>query len=195
MELVVPRHLLDELARALILEDDEVPQQIEKPPLVEHPFEYDLQLGELRRRRLLARDRPPRLEPLLARPDHSNARLYPVGSDQHRIGRKERRNLRLVGLQLLKRRPNRRILIRRILELDDRERQPVDEDHNIRPPRVLPLRHGELIDRHPVVVLGNFEVDQPDLRPSNRPVLPAELHRNPRDQLPMEGSAAFDKRW
>ena len=49
VELVVAGHLLDELAAAQILEDDEVPDQVEEAALLEDAFEHHLQLGEVRR--------------------------------------------------------------------------------------------------------------------------------------------------
>jgi hypothetical protein len=43
----------------------------------------------------------------------------------------QRGNLRLVGLKLGVGAPDRRVLIRRILQLDQTQRQAVDEDHYI----------------------------------------------------------------
>ena len=44
MELVVARHLLNELAAALVLEDDEVADQVQEPALVEDASQQHLQL-------------------------------------------------------------------------------------------------------------------------------------------------------
>ena len=52
---------------------------------------------------------------------------------------KERRDLRLVGLELLEGGPDRGVLVRRVLQLDHRQRQAVDEQHHIRPAGVLVL--------------------------------------------------------
>ena len=41
---------------------------------------------------------------------------------------------------------------------DDRQRQPIDEHHDVRPPLVLPLDNRELIDRQPVVIIGRSEM-------------------------------------
>ena len=153
MELVVAGHLLDELAAARVLEDDEVAQQVEEAPLLEHTLQHDLQLGHVRRRVLAPGDRAPGLEPLLARAERADARLHAVGGDQRRVGREQRRDLRLVGLKLLEGRPDRRVLVGGVLQLDHRQRQPVDEQHHVRPARVLPFRHGELVDGQPVVVV------------------------------------------
>ena len=40
MELVVTGHLLDEHAAAVILEDDEMPNQVKEAALVENAFEH-----------------------------------------------------------------------------------------------------------------------------------------------------------
>jgi len=64
MELVIPGHLLGQLAAAIVLEDDEVPDQGQEPLALAHPFEHHLQLGNVRSGQRLARDRAPRLEPL-----------------------------------------------------------------------------------------------------------------------------------
>ncbi len=45
VELVIARHLLRERAAAEILEHDEMADEIEKPALLEHAREHDLQFG------------------------------------------------------------------------------------------------------------------------------------------------------
>jgi hypothetical protein len=49
-----------------------------------------------------------------------------------------RGNLRLVGLHLRVGVPDRRAFIARILQLDQAERQPVDENHDVPPTIILP---------------------------------------------------------
>ena len=168
--------------------------EVQEPPLLEHPFEQHLQLGRLRRRVATPVDRPPGLEPLLPRPERPDPRLHAVGGDHADVVGEQRRDLRLVGLELPVRRPDRRLLVRRVLELDHRQRQPVDEDHDVGPPLVLPLDHRELIDRQPIVVPRLVEVDHPRLRPGDRPVLSSILDRHSVDQHPMYRPVAFDER-
>ena len=86
-----------------------------------------------------------------------------------------------VGLDLLPGRPHRGLLVRRVLELDQAQWKAVDEQHDVRPPLVLVLDDGELVDRQPVVVGGVLVVEDGDLgsaqgaaggfgtRPSRRP--------------------------
>jgi hypothetical protein len=106
--------------------------------------------------------------------------------------REERRDLRLVGLELLVRAPHRRVLVGRVLELDHGQRQAVDEEHHVRAARVLSLGHGELVDGQPVVVVGLVEVDHPRLRPADGAVLAAVLDRDAIDQHPVHGAVALD---
>ena len=46
VELVIARHLLGELPAAGVLEHDEVPDEVEKPALLEHALEHDLQFRD-----------------------------------------------------------------------------------------------------------------------------------------------------
>ena len=94
VKLVVAGDLLGQLAGALVLEHDEMAHQIEKAALLEHAFEHHLQFGKLRRV-IVAGNGAPRLEPFLAGAQRADARLHAVGDDQRRIGREQRRNLRL----------------------------------------------------------------------------------------------------
>ena len=140
VELVIAGHLLGGLGPFRLLEDDEVADEVEEAALLEHPLEDDLKLRHPGRRELLPRDRPPRHEPFLVRRERPEAGLDAVGDDEKLVEREERRDLGLVGLELLERRPDRRVLVRRVLQLDDGERQPVDEEDDVGPPVVLAPR-------------------------------------------------------
>ena len=65
--------------------------------------------------------------------------------------RNSERDLRLVGLQLVEGAVERGVFVAGVFQLDDAERQAVDEDHDVRPAVRLVLDHGELVDRQPVV--------------------------------------------
>jgi hypothetical protein len=190
VELVVAGHLLRELAAARVLEHDEVADEVEESLFLEQPFDRHLQLGQVRIGELLARDRAPRLHPLAPGRERADPRLDAVGREQHFIEREQRRQLGLVGLELLERRPDGRVLVGRVLELHHRQRQPVDEQHHVRPARVLVLGDGELIDREPVVVLRIVEVERARLRPADRAVCCAVLDRHTLHQQAMHGTVA-----
>ena len=190
VKLVVARHLLRELAAARILEHHEVAHEVEEPSRREQPLDRDLQLGQVRIGEPLARDRAPRLHPLAPGRERADPRLDAVGDQQHFIEREQRRQLGLVGLELLERRPDGGVFVGRVLELDHRQRQPVDEEDDIRPARVLVLGDRELIDREPVVVLRIVEVEHARLRPADRAVRRAVLHRHALHQQAMYGAVA-----
>ena len=93
-------------------------------------------------------------------------------------------------MELLTHAPERRVLVRRILELDHPERQPVHERHDVRPPLVPVFGDGELADREPVVVGAIVEIDRDGLLALNPTVVSAVFDRHPVRQQPVEGAAA-----
>jgi hypothetical protein len=194
VELVIARHLLHQPAAALVLEHDEVAQEVEEAPGLEHAFDDHLQLRQVRIGEALARDGAPGLEPFAPSAERPHARLHAVGGDQRRIGSEQRGDLGLVGLELVEGRPDRGVLVGRVLELDHRQREPVHEEHHVRPAGVLPLAHGELVDGKPVVVAGRLEVEYARLRPGDRAVGAAILHRDAVSQHAVHGAIALHQR-
>ena len=148
----------------------------------------------MRRRVGLTRDRAPGLEPLLAGAERPDAGLHAIGDHERRIGGEERRNLRLIRLQLLEGAPDGRALVGRVLELDYRQRQPVHEDHNIRSARVLPVGDRELVHGEPVIVGGRLEVDRQRLGTGDRTICAPVLDVDAVDEHAMDGSIALDER-
>ena len=103
----------------------------------------------------------------------------------------QRGNLRLVGLELRVGAPDRRVLIRRVLQLDQAQRQPVDEDHDVRPPVVLPLDHRELVHRQPVVRPHVAEIHQPHMIARDAAIGPRIFHRHAIAQHPVKGAVGL----
>jgi hypothetical protein len=66
-------------------------------------------------------------------------------------------------------RPDGRVLVRGVLQLDDDERQAVDEQHHVGPPLALVLGNRELVDGQEVVVGRRGAVDQSRLGPGDSP--------------------------
>ncbi len=190
VELVVPGHLLDQGAAAIVLEHDEVADQREQPAPVEDTFEQHLELRQARVGQRLARNRAPRLEPLLPGRQRADARFQSVRHDERGVEREQRRDLRLVGLKLLEGRRDGGVLVGGVLQLDDGERQSVHEQHDVRPPFVLVLDDGELVDGKPVVVVRVVEVERADLVAANTAVCVGVLHVEARDGHPMEVAVA-----
>ena len=96
---------------------------------------------------------------------------------------------------MLERRPDRRVLVGGVLQLDDAQRQPVDEQHDVRPAFVLVLDDRELVHCEPVVGLRFVEVEYADLRAMNRTVSVDILHRHAVDHHAVKGAiAGFQRR-
>ena len=90
--------------------------------------------------------------------------------------------------------PDGGVLVHRIFEFDDTQREAVDEQDDVRPPLMVPFPDGELFKRQPVVVVRVVEVDDPSLRPPNGPVVGAVFHRHPVDQHLMKAPIAIFQR-
>ena len=168
VKLVVPRHLLGEPPAAVILEHDEVAKESKKAPLLERPLDRHLELGEEHRSQLLAGDGAPGLEPFPPGGEGAEPGLDAVRYGEHRIEGEQRGQLRLVGPELLPGTAEGRVLVPRVLELDDGEWQTVDEQDDVGAALVVALLYPELVDDEPVVVRRLLEVEHPHRRSSNR---------------------------
>ena len=78
----------------------------------------------------------------------------PIGDHQRLVEDEQVRDLGLVGLELVECRPDVRLLVGRVLELDHRDRQAVDEAHQVGPPGVLGALDGELVHDQKAVCCG-----------------------------------------
>ncbi len=200
---MVAGHLLGQLpaaaclsGRQVVLEHDEVPDQSQKPARRADAFQHHLELGQLWIGQACSGDGAPGLEPLPPGSERADARLQAVGDHQGRVHGKQRRQLGLVGLELPPGGPDRGVLVGRVLELDDPERQAVDEQHHVGAARVPVLADGELVDRQEIVVGGIVEVDDPHLGSPDDAYLLRQaigrsvLHRHAVHQHPVEGPVA-----
>ena len=186
VELVVAGHLLGERTAAVVLEHDEVADQGQEPAGRTDALDQHLELRHVRVGQRLAADRAPRLEPLPAGGQRADARLQPVRHDERRVEGEQRRDLRLVGLQLAERRPERGFPAGGVLQLDDGQRQAVEEQHHVRAPLPPVLHDGELIDGQPVVGVVGVEVDHAGLPAAHGPVLVTVFHVHAVDNQAVE---------
>ena len=187
VELVVAGHLLRDPA-VVVLEDDEVPDEVQEAAVLEHTLDEDpeLRLGLPGQFRPI--DRAPRLEPLAPGPEDADAGLHAVRHDERRVRREERRDLRPVRLEPLAW-SDRRVLVRCVLELEDGERSPFTED-DVGASRAgsRPRRTGS---REPVVRRRVVEVDDPGLCATDRAVRGAILHGHAVHQHPVHRAVAL----
>ena len=78
MELVVAGHLLDQLTAAVVVKDDEVPEQVQETIRMADSLQHDLQIGHVGVGQGLPGDGPPGLEPLPSRAEGADAGIQPV---------------------------------------------------------------------------------------------------------------------
>ena len=152
VKLVIPRHLLGEMAAAVVLEDDEIPDQRKEPLFLEHALDQHLEFRIEHRGQFLAADRSPGLEPFSSGGQRSDPRFESVRNGEHRIACEQRGQFGLVGLKLLQGGPYRGVFVRCVLEFDQSQRKTVDEHHDVRAAGMPVFDNGELVHRQPVVV-------------------------------------------
>ncbi len=100
---------------------------------------------------------------------------------------------------MVERRPDRRLFIGSILDLDDCQRQTVDEDHYIRTPVDLAVLvrgfHSVLIDDQPVIIFNLIEIHRIDPPANHAPIFRLVVYFNTIDQHVMEGVVVEQERW
>ena len=92
-----------------------------------------------------------------------SSRFVAVGNHQQRVRVEQRRDLRLVSLELVERLADGGLFIRDVFEFQHRQRDAVDEHHHIRAPVEMAFLHRELIDGEKFVGFGIRKINQPDL--------------------------------
>jgi hypothetical protein len=161
MELVVAGDLLHQPAALITdFEQHEVAQVVQQQLGCEEAAHHLLQFELQQRLVVLVAHRAPRQKALAARGERAHARVQAVGDHQRLVEHEQVGNLRLVGVELVERRPDVGLLRCGVLQLDHGDRQPVDEAHQIGPPRLLAALHGELVHHQKAVGLRLLEVDQ-----------------------------------
>ena len=163
MKLVIARHLFHQRAAAVILEHDEVTNECQEAAGIKDALDHHLQLRNVRVGQRLPRDGAPGLEPFSPGGQGADTGIEPVRDHERGVEGKQRGDFDLVGLQLLPRGPDGGLFIDRVLQLDDRLRQAVDEQHHVRTAFVPVFHDSELAHREPVVVCRVVEVDDVDL--------------------------------
>ena len=171
-----------------------VADELQEPDGRADAFEHDLQLGRGRVGEFLSADRAPRLEPLPPGRERPGAGERAVGGDEQLVQGEEAGDALLVGLELLPGVVDGRVLVRRVLQLDDPEGQAVQEQDDVGAVGVLVLGDGELVDREPVVGRGPLEVDDLRLRPADGALGCAVLDLDAPDEHAVEGAVASRER-
>ena len=160
--LVVFRDPLDQPGR-LVGVDDERVQQVQQPALVEHPTDQHLErrpVGD----DVAPIDRLPRRVVLPASGERAHRRRGPVRDDDEGVGREQRRDVVAVGLHLVPGAAQGGVRVAGVLQLQQGDRQPVEEDDDVGPTVLAGLHDGELVHDEPVVARRLLPVDQPHQR-------------------------------
>src|SRR2546429_2448142 len=100
----------------------------------------------------------------------------------------QRRNLLLVCLDLIMSGGEPLVGVFWNLQLDDSERQTIDEHDNVRSTIVLAFDDGELVHSQPVVRARIVEIDQPDMIARDASVIATILGRDSVAQHAMKGT-------
>ena len=157
--LMVARCLLDHRA-PVILKDREIPQQVEEHVPAEQaahqgfPCHFTLRIDQR-----FPIHRAPCHVPVKVRREGAVAGGKAIAQHAHQVRAEERRDVRLVSLNLVIGGNNVRVFRLRPFQFHDHQRQAVEENQNVRPPLVR-AHHRELIHRQPLVVLV-LPIDQP----------------------------------
>ena len=146
---------------AAILEEHEEAQIVEQLGRRQHATNHRLQLVELTQRiERQAINRPPLHEALGVAGQRTQPCLAAVRNHQQLVVLDDIGNLFLVGLDLVVGFPDIGLLVGRVLQLQQHQRQAIDEQDHIRPAGVVQPFDGELIDRQPAVLGRVFPVNQ-----------------------------------
>jgi len=191
MKLVVSGQLLDQAAVRFPLEHHKVGDKIQQVVFPEDPLCQDLDRGT-QTGFLFPFDRSPGGKALPVGRERANTSLIAVGDHQELIEGEEGGDLFLVGLKLVEGRPDRGLFVSGIFELNDSQRDPVHEDHDIGPPVVVALHDGQLVDHHPVVVVEIGKVEKPG-RIGDDPIPGAIFDGNPFHKKAVEGVVSLNQ--
>jgi hypothetical protein len=155
---VVARDLLGDLAALVLLEGDAGPQVVHQRPRLEQPADQRLQR---RRAAALVVQRPPGHEAAAPAGDRSDAGQHAVRHRQQQVRHEQVRRGLHVAVELVDGDAEVGLGVGRILQLDDRDRQPVQEHRQVRAddlarcPGDAELAHHQQVVRRRIV-----EVDQ-----------------------------------
>ena len=192
MKLVVTRHLFDQ--GAVILKQDKKSQVVQQISRGQHAAHQSLQLLKLAQRvQCHAVNGAPLHESLGIGRERAHARLGTVRDHQQLVVGEHIGHLVFVSLNLVVGLPDVGIQVCGVLQLNQHQRQTVDEQNDVGPARMARPLDGELLHRQPLVALGVLPVDQAHIVAPRLAVL-LILHRHTRDQHAVKRPVARQQR-
>ena len=159
MKLVVAGDFLDDRVAVLFEKHkvaDVVEEQFRRKKAAHHGFQFQLQAGTV----VLVGDGAPGQHAFGIGRKRAHARRPAIADHQSFIAVEQVADLFLVGLQLVECVPDVGLLVGRVLQLQHRQGQAIDEDHQIAAPGLLVAGNGELVDHQELIVAGIGEVNQ-----------------------------------
>ncbi len=192
MKLVITGDDLDQSRRAFP-EYREVTQQVEKTPPLEHALD---QGGHLRRTlwlNMLTVRSAPRHEALLVSRQRADPRRQTIRGHQQCVAAKQCRDLLLVGLKLIESACQGGALSPGGFELNNGQRQPVDEQHNVWSSLHLSGNYRKLLHCQPVVVARLLKVDQAHAACCEHAVITIIFNLRAIDQQAMDSAVLFQQ--
>jgi len=163
VELVVTGDDLGGGGAMILLEHDEVADEGKQALLIKNAAQEHFQLGDMGGSGGFTLDGLPGEEPFLVGGERTHAGIQSIGNDEQFVVVKEGGDLLLVGLQLVEGGPEGGVLVGGVLELDDGDGQPVDENDDIRAAVVVfGTDDGELVEDEPIVIFRIFKIDGMD---------------------------------
>jgi len=133
---------------------------VEKQRRLEEAAHQRFQLEFQQRPVILVGNCPPGLHALLIRRQGTQPCGETVADHHRHVGVEQVADFFLVGLDLVEGIPDVGLLVGRVLQLDHRQRQAVDEGHQVRATRLFGAAHGELADQQEIVIARLGKVDQ-----------------------------------
>ena len=191
--LVVARHLLDQ--SAIVFEEYEVAQVIQQGGWVQYTAHQGLQFFELAQRvQVHAVDGAPLQKALGVGRQAAQAGIRPVRDDQQLVGLEHVGDLLFVGLNLVVGLPDVGVLVSRVLQLDEGQRQAVDEQDDVWATSMVRAFDGELVDGPELVARRFSPIDQA-YEVADRFAVLLVLHRHAPHQQLVESAVGRQQGW
>ena len=192
--LVIGGAFFDELPARVALKQHKKAQVIQErfraQQRMHHAFQFILEREALAARRLI--DHPPRHKALPVGRKRADARIHAVADQKQLIEDEQIANFRLVGLQLVERRPHICLFIERIFKLQHHQRQAVYKENDVRNALAACAANFQLIDRDKTIRLRVFKIDQHRL-PRLRLAIHAIADRHTIAQQRIKGAVALQQ--
>src|SRR5690625_2635851 len=157
MKLMVTRNLLDQMI-PILLEQDEMPDIIQKQLSVEEPFNHRLHLKLQFGSVIFVVNNPPGVGAVAIRGYRTNPGGIAVTYNISDVIGKQIGNLLFIRLHLSNCLPDVRIFVIGVFEFAHRKRNAIDEDQQIGPARLFATLNGELTHNQKLILVHGVKI-------------------------------------